>query len=133
MVTLSGSCLCGAVRFGADGPVKRLNLCHCRMCQKAHGAAFAPYARVDKDKFYFTAGEEHVKTFVSSPDIVRTFCGTCGSNLQWIRESSDGLGIAAGCLDTRLDMQPAAQFYCQESQAWHRLRDDVDTFAQEYE
>lgn len=70
------------------------------MCQKNHGAAFAPYLRVEKKDFAIVRGEEFVASYQSSQGITRTFCHRCGSNLQWIRASSNALGIAAGTLDS---------------------------------
>ena len=44
---IRGSCLCGGIRYEIDGRLHDTQNCHCRMCQKAHGAAFATYAAVD--------------------------------------------------------------------------------------
>ncbi|HCA63195.1 MAG TPA: GFA family protein, partial [Pseudomonas sp.] len=46
MQTHTGSCLCGVVRYRIDAPIDALTHCHCKMCRKAHGAAFATYASV---------------------------------------------------------------------------------------
>ena len=45
MTALRGSCLCGGVRFEITGPLMRSSHCHCRMCQKQHGAAFRSRSR----------------------------------------------------------------------------------------
>ena len=45
MTALRGSCLCGEVRFEIDGPLMRSSHCHCRQCQKAHGAPFRTIGR----------------------------------------------------------------------------------------
>jgi hypothetical protein len=58
MTALRGSCLCGEVRFEIDGPLMRSSHCHCRQCQKAHGAPFRTRARVAAADFRFLAGEE---------------------------------------------------------------------------
>ena len=34
----TGGCLCGAVRYEVDPPLRDVILCHCEMCRKAHGA-----------------------------------------------------------------------------------------------
>ncbi len=128
---LQGSCLCQKVCYEINGPIIALNLCHCTMCQKSHGSAFGPYLRVKKSDFNFSAGIENVKHYSNSSGIRRTFCSECGSSLQWIRESSVALGVAAGTLDTDIDMEPTAQYWCEDSKGWHQLRDDVPRFNQE--
>ncbi|HIL98179.1 MAG TPA: GFA family protein [Pseudomonadales bacterium] len=125
MTGVCGSCLCQNVCYEISGPIIRLNLCHCTMCQKSHGAAFAPYLRVAKEDFSIVRGQEFVASFQSNQEITRTFCHVCGSNLQWIRASSDALGVAAGTLDSVIDMQPSAQYWCVDSKQWHQLREDV--------
>jgi hypothetical protein len=128
MNTLEGSCLCGSIKYEIAGPIIRFNLCHCDMCQKNHGAAFAPYLRVAKEHFSFTKGNEFISDFRSSADVCRTFCRVCGSNLQWIRDHADGMGVAAGTLDSKMEITPTAQLFCEDSKSWHQLRDDVPSF-----
>lgn len=36
-MTVTGACLCGAVRFEADRPPRRITHCHCSMCRRATG------------------------------------------------------------------------------------------------
>src|ERR1700730_2007201 len=67
MTALRGSCLCGEVRFEIDGPLMRSSHCHCRQCQKAHGAPFRTRARVAAADFRFLAGEELVSFYESTP------------------------------------------------------------------
>ena len=50
-VTLTGGCLCGAVRYEAGWPPNWSAHCHCRDCQRASGAAFATYAGIRQDGF----------------------------------------------------------------------------------
>ena len=69
MTALQGSCLCGEVRFEIDGPLMRSSHCHCRQCQKAHGAPFRTRAQVAAADFRFLAGEELVS--FSSRHLVR--------------------------------------------------------------
>src|SRR5438094_273119 len=49
--TLTGGCLCGAVRYEIEGKLRHITHCHCGMCRKAHGAAFATYASLARRRF----------------------------------------------------------------------------------
>ena len=77
-----GSCLCGAVQFEVTLPVKANVHCHCSMCRKAHGAAFATFANAYPSGFRFTAGEAQVPLsqvadirFAMGPPFVRSESG----------------------------------------------------------
>jgi 3,4-dihydroxy 2-butanone 4-phosphate synthase len=59
------------------------------MCQKAHGASFASFARIRHEDFSVIAGEEAVTTYRSSNAARRTFCSRCGSALQFIRDDAE--------------------------------------------
>jgi len=79
MTALRGSCLCGGVRFEIDGALMRSSHCHCRQCQKAHGAPFRTRARVAAADFRFLVGEELVSFYESTAGTHRGFCKVCGA------------------------------------------------------
>ena len=79
MTALRGSGLCGGVRFEIDGPLMRSSHCHCRQCQKAHGAPFRTRARVAAADFRFLSGEELVSFYESTPGTHRGLCEVCGA------------------------------------------------------
>ena len=43
----TGGCQCGAVRYALLAEPYDPHICHCRMCQKAFGGPFAPFAVID--------------------------------------------------------------------------------------
>ena len=53
---LEGGCLCGAVRYEIDGGLGPIVCCHCSMCRKAQGTAFATNAPVPAPRFRIVAG-----------------------------------------------------------------------------
>lgn len=58
MNQLTGGCLCGKVRFVANGESLRVGICHCMDCRKHHGALF--YAAADYPKqAVIIEGEPH--------------------------------------------------------------------------
>ncbi|WP_115584414.1 GFA family protein [Xanthomonas dyei] len=116
----SGGCQCGAVRFHVRGVLDDASICHCRMCQKAFGAYYAPLVSVRGTEFRWTRGEP--KRFASSSVVQRGFCAECGTPLTY--EAPDGVAIAAGAFDTPERLPPHIQY------ALERKLPFVDTLAQ---
>lgn len=102
----TGGCQSGAIRFGMHGQPKDVSVCHCRMCQKAFGAYYAPLVAVGDAEVSWTRGEP--KRFASSNFVKRGFCGDCGTPLTY--EASDGLSLAAGAFDDPSQLPPTIQF-----------------------
>jgi len=102
----TGGCQCGAVRFRMHGQPKDVSVCHCRMCQKAFGAYYAPLVAVGDAEVSWTRGQP--KRFASSNFVKRGFCGDCGTPLTY--EAPDGLSLAAGAFDDPSQLPPTIQF-----------------------
>ncbi len=79
---MTGGCLCGAVRFEVSAPASDLYHCHCSMCRKMHGTAFATYAVIARSAMALTRGEDNLSSFKSSPGVNRSFCRTCGCQIM---------------------------------------------------
>jgi hypothetical protein len=105
-LTHTGGCQCGAVRFRMHGQPKDVSVCHCRMCQKAFGAYYAPLVAVGDAEVSWTRGAP--KRFASSNFVKRGFCGDCGTPLTY--EAPDGLSLAAGAFDDPSLLPPTIQF-----------------------
>lgn len=102
----SGGCQCGAVRFRVRGRLHDASICHCRMCQKAFGAYYAPLVSVRGAQFAWTRGEP--KRFASSNLVRRGFCADCGTPLTY--EAPDGIAVAAGAFDDPALLPPVIQY-----------------------
>jgi len=76
-----GGCLCGAVRYAAAPPVRSSSVCHCRSCRLASGAPSVGWFVVPLAQFKWLAGTPTAHR--SSPPVVRTFCGGCGTPLAY--------------------------------------------------
>ena len=120
-----GSCLCGTIRYEIVGPIGEMGHCHCKMCQKAHGTAFATYARVSSDSFRFVAGSDSSTEYRSSERTTRTFCRECGSSLQFIRTGKSHFGIAVGTLDDDPDVEPTYQIWTSSKACWWQLQEGL--------
>ncbi len=102
----SGGCQCGAVRFRVDGALGAASICHCRMCQKAFGAFYAPLVSVSSATLTWTRGAP--KQFQSSNAVTRGFCNDCGTPLTY--QAPDGVAIAIGAFDTPSSILPTVQW-----------------------
>jgi len=102
----TGGCQCGAVRFRITGALTDSSICHCRMCQKAFGAYYAPLISARGAEIAWTRGER--KRYASSNFAWRGFCGDCGTPLTY--EAPDGMAIAAGAFDDPACVPPRIQF-----------------------
>ena len=80
-VAVEGGCLCGAVRFRIRLPPKWCAHCHCRMCRRAHGAAFVTWVGSERDGFQMLAGEAQLRRYRSSAQATRSSCTQCGTML----------------------------------------------------
>ena len=94
---VTGGCLCGAVRYEAQAPIRAVTICHCGQCRKWHGHVGA-YTAARNDRFTLTR-DEGLAWFASSDFAKRGFCGKCGSSLFWKRNAGDQVSIAAGTID----------------------------------
>ncbi|WP_428650438.1 GFA family protein [Roseibium sp.] len=105
--TWSGGCQCGAVRFRISGELGKASICHCRMCQKAFGAFYAPLVGVrENSELTWMRGEP--QRFQSSNVVARGFCGKCGTPLTY--EAPDGVAIAIGAFDVPEEVVPVIQY-----------------------
>ena len=53
---LTGGCLCGHVRYEADGAPFHETICHCSMCRRAAGAPMVAWFSVPRAGFRVVAG-----------------------------------------------------------------------------
>jgi hypothetical protein len=119
-----GSCLCASIRYEIDGPLDEVRNCHCSMCRKAHSAAFRSRASVRSRDFRWTAGENLVTWYQSSPGTQRGFCSRCGSPLlSRFDDSPEVFGLPLGCLDTDPGVRPAMHIFVGSKAAWFEITD----------
>src|SRR3712207_5095313 len=93
-----GGCFCGAVRYRASERPRISTICHCQDCRRAGGAQSVAWVTFLAASFAFVQGEP--MRFRSSPPVVRTFCGRCGTPLTYQNvERADEIDVTTGSLD----------------------------------
>jgi hypothetical protein len=113
---ITGGCQCGAVRYRINGALRGPGICHCRMCQKAFGGAFAALASVSLADLEWTRG--HPRLFDSSDEVARGFCANCGTPLTFAYKGRDYLDISLGSLDEPAKVAPEGQVWASSQIRW---------------
>jgi hypothetical protein len=108
MTTLTGGCLCGAVRIEARGEPYRVGLCHCLECRKHHGALFYAAAIFPAEAVTFTGQTADYKG--------RNFCPRCGSSVfaRW----EDEIEVHLGTLDEPNHLTPTYENWTLRRETW---------------
>ncbi len=122
---LRGSCLCAKIHYEIDGVVSEMTNCHCGMCRKAHGAAFATFLMPGPGGFRWTQGEELVERYASSKELERLFCRVCGSSLAVTEPASGGVYVAAGTLDGDPGVRAGSHIFVGSKAPWHEILDEL--------
>ena len=113
---LTGGCQCGAVRYALHTWPQHAHICHCRMCQKAFGSYFAPFAGVPGDQFEVTRGE--IATFMSSDQAERGFCRDCGTPLTFRYVGRIRIAFSLGSLDNPERVKPEIEIGVESRLPW---------------
>ena len=125
-----GSCLCNAIRFEVDEFEPRTGNCHCSMCRKFHGAAYATIAEAKRNHFRWISGQELIKGYTAENGTTRSFCANCGSSLTFASPEADPdlVEIALGCFDDEVPVRPDAHIYVASGAKWALPEDDLPQF-----
>lgn len=126
-----GSCLCGQITFSVSEFLPSVGHCHCRMCQKFHGAAFSTFAEVKNINLHWLSGEANLVSYHAENDTVRKFCRNCGSSLLFeskFNRRDDTIEIALACFDTLEHIEPDVHIFTESKVDWLALNDQLPKY-----
>jgi len=124
-MTREGGCLCGAVRFRAEGEPLNVRVCHCRNCQKAMGSPF--YARAMFPQTAL-AVEGETSRYATSPRVERVFCTKCGTRLFSWRTDGTAAGVALATFDDRNAFAPTEHIWVSMKMDWVKIEDHLPQY-----
>jgi hypothetical protein len=119
----TGGCLCGAVRFEVEGPLRDIVVCHCSLCRRA-GTNAAAYTWALRSALRLFATDA-LRVYVDANGRERSFCGTCGASLFWAVAGDEGVSISAGALDAGPELRVVRHIHAESAAGWESLPDDV--------
>jgi hypothetical protein len=117
---LTGRCLCGAVRYRAEGLPIRVTHCHCEQCRRAGGGVALTFAGFEAHKVTFEGAP--MKRVRSSDFASREFCPECGSPITFrFDERPEYVGITVGTLDDPAKTPATRHNFTSEQIPWVHL------------
>ena len=123
----TGHCLCGAVRFEVEAEPVSTNFCHCESCRRHTGGVAASFVTFPTDTVRWSGAEP--MQYRSSPPVIRTFCGRCGSSLAYAHDNSpEEIDLYLGAFDDPGRFPPQMHIHCRERVAWFDTLDRAPRF-----
>ena len=123
---ITGRCGCAKVRYEVDCELVDFCHCHCSICRRIHGAAFATWGGVSRDKFTYLSGENHLKIYSFSDKADSIFCDQCGSTLLVdFKPTTDMLYITLGTVDGDVKCPPGFHQFVGSKAPWFEICDEL--------
>src|SRR5436305_5509244 len=124
--SVTGGCLCGAVRFELAEPAHAAGYCHCTRCQRRTGTAASAQARIDGRTLRIVAGDDLVKAW-RHPDrgFEKLFCRECGTQLC-SRDPDDPtqMSVRLGAFDRDPGVRPTWRAFVAYAAPWEPIPED---------
>jgi hypothetical protein len=98
MVTHTGGCHCGRVRFEVEAPAElEVSECNCSMCSRTGYL----HLIVPRTRFRLVSGHEWLSSYRFNTGVAEhLFCSVCGVKSFYVpRSHPDGYSVNARCLD----------------------------------
>lgn len=121
-----GKCLCGEVEVKVAGGISDIIHCHCSLCRKNSGTAYATNGFVNASGFEVVKGKERLSSFSFKPGSQRHFCSCCGSPVYSSNEKDPTrYRIRLGILDSEISERPISHNYVSSKASWDDLDADL--------
>lgn len=121
---LAGQCLCGAVRYAVDDAFRYARNCHCSQCRRATGAAFKPFAGIERGRLRVTEGEAELMRY-EDETAHDAHCRRCGSLLFSVVREGAFVHVTLGTLVDAPSIRPTAHIFVGSKAPWYTITDDL--------
>ncbi|MGO2365109.1 MAG: GFA family protein [Pseudoalteromonas sp.] len=119
-----GSCLCGAVALKITGNISDIIHCHCSLCRKSSGTAFATNGFVDTADFAIIQGQNKLSAFELCPGKKRHFCSVCASPVYSSNaQQPERIRLRLGILDSDITEKPISHNFVTSKANWDSLNE----------
>jgi len=118
----NGKCLCGKVSIKITSEITDIIHCHCSLCRKNSGTAYATNGFIDKEDFEIISGEDTLSQFSIKLGRTRYFCTCCGSPVFSSNDQDPSrFRIRLGLLDSDILARPISHNFVSSKANWEDL------------
>ncbi|MFD4406592.1 GFA family protein [Nocardia sp. NPDC058499] len=121
-----GGCLCGLLRYRADGEPDWPHVCSCQNCQRLSGAPVMTWVDFPADGFEWIGPGGEPTWFETFPGICRGFCPKCGSSVASKGDAPGTVGVTITSLDDSAGLVPVHQSFKNNAVPWLPVIETVD-------
>lgn len=126
---IQGRCLCGAIAVEINGEISDIIHCHCSLCRKSSGTAYATNGFINSSEFSITQGQALLSSYEVKPGKERHFCSRCGSPIYSSNsENPQKLRIRLGLIDTPIEARPLSHNFVSSKATWDNLDDTLPRY-----
>jgi hypothetical protein len=122
--TLRGTCLCGTVEYEVEDQFRYALNCHCSNCRRGTGAAFKPFAGIEREKLRIARGADRLLIF-GEESAHDAHCGKCGSLLYSLVGEGKLVHVTLGTLVDSPSIRPSAHIFVGSKASWYTITDDL--------
>ncbi|MCB4436671.1 GFA family protein [Alteromonas sp. McT4-15] len=124
-----GSCLCGAISVELKGPIESIIHCHCSLCRKNSGTAYATNGFINTEDFTVLDPQKKLTYFEFKKGKLRHFCAECASPIYSSNtENPTKLRIRLGILDSDIEERPLSHNFVSSKANWDNLDADLPRY-----
>lgn len=123
-ISITGGCLCGALRYEATAQPIYAGLCYCADCRRASGSGFIPFMGFRAEHLTISGAtrQSHAPAF-NGGIATRNHCAQCGGLVfGGAQGESDEHTIYAGSLDDPSHFVPKVALFVRDRPAWAEVR-----------
>lgn len=127
--TITGSCLCGTVRYEIKNCFDKLYICHCTQCQKISGSIHVSNLYGSVDTFRWLSGERNIERYdYPERGFTNAFCGKCGCGVPYLNQRGTAIVVRSGTLNGEPRFSNLSKIFYSERVEWSELVGSAKVF-----
>lgn len=126
----TGGCLCGQLRYEAQGEPAWTGLCYCADCRRASGSGFIPFMGYPASAVRISGETRQSRSpAFRGGESVRSHCAACGSLVFGGEPGRDDWHtLYAGSLDDPTGFEPQIAIFVRDRAPWAELPEGLARF-----